>query len=40
MMIGEITEEQVIIKGGSLKAGYYSVEVVGEKIFRGKMIVE
>jgi hypothetical protein len=40
MIISKITEEEVIIQRSSLKAGYYSVEVVGEKIFRGKMIVE
>ncbi|KPK86548.1 MAG: hypothetical protein AMS27_04840, partial [Bacteroides sp. SM23_62_1] len=40
MIVSEISEEEVIIERNSLKAGYYSVEVVGEKIFRGKMIVE
>jgi len=40
MSMSKITEEQVVINRGNLKAGYYSVEVVGEKIFRGKMIIE
>jgi predicted outer membrane repeat protein len=40
MTMSKITEDQVIINRGNLKAGYYSIEVTGEKIFRGKMIVE
>jgi hypothetical protein len=39
-IINNITENKVIIERGSLKAGYYSVEVTGDKIYRGKLIIE
>jgi hypothetical protein len=34
-----ITEQEIHIQRGSLKSGYYHIEVVGEKMFRGKMII-
>jgi hypothetical protein len=40
MTISKITENQIVISRRNLKAGYYSVEMMGDKIFRGKMIVE
>jgi hypothetical protein len=40
MILNNITEEKVTIERDNLKAGYYSVEVVGVNIFRGKLIIE
>jgi hypothetical protein len=40
LMIDNISEDEVVIERGNLKAGYYSVEVTGEKIYRGKLIIE
>ena len=40
LRMSKITEDQVVIYRGNLKAGYYSVEIIGEKVYRGKMIVE
>ncbi|KPK86547.1 MAG: hypothetical protein AMS27_04835 [Bacteroides sp. SM23_62_1] len=40
LLMSKITEEQVVINRDNLRAGYYSVEIVGEKIYRGKMIIE
>jgi hypothetical protein len=35
-----ITEQEFRIDRGSLKPGYYHIEVAGEKVFRGKMIIQ
>ncbi len=35
-----ITEQEIRIERGSLKAGYYHVELAGETIFRAKMIIQ
>jgi predicted outer membrane repeat protein len=40
LVTNNITDDKVIIEGGSLKSGYYSVEVVGDKIYRGKLVIE
>jgi hypothetical protein len=40
MVTNNITEDKVIIESGSLKSGYYSIEVVGDLIYRGKLIIE
>jgi len=40
MTMGKITENQIIINRGNLKSGYYLIEVLGDKIFRGKIIAE
>jgi len=40
LIVNNITENKVVIESGNLKAGYYSVEVTGEKLYRGKLIIE
>ena len=40
MILSNINEDKVVIQRGNLKAGYYSVEVIGENIYRGKMILK
>lgn len=40
VMISNITEEKFLLERGNLKAGYYSVEIVGDRIYRGKVILE
>jgi hypothetical protein len=40
LIITDITQDKVTIESGRLKAGYYSVEVVGNNIYRGKFIIE
>jgi len=40
MMINNITSNQVILERNTLKAGLYSVEVAGDKIFHSKIIIE
>lgn len=40
LIISNITDDKVMIESDSLKSGYYSVEVKGEKIYRGKLIIE
>jgi len=40
LMINNITKDETVIERGNLKAGYYSVEVTGEKLYRGKLIIE
>ena len=35
-----IKEQEIRINRGSMKPGYYFIEVVGEKMFRGKMIIQ
>jgi hypothetical protein len=40
LIINNINEDKVVIERGNLKAGYYSVEVSGEEIYRGKLIIE
>ena len=40
LFLSNITEDKVTIGRGNLKAGYYSVEVLGEYIYRGKLILE
>jgi hypothetical protein len=40
LSINNNTDDKVIIEDGSLKAGYYSIEVIGDKIYRGKLIIE
>ncbi|MFC2081452.1 T9SS type A sorting domain-containing protein [Bacteroidota bacterium] len=35
-----ITEQEFRIERGSLKAGYYHMELIGDKMFRGKMIIQ
>jgi hypothetical protein len=40
LVINNITQDKVTIEGGSLKAGFYSIEIVGDNIYRGKLIVE
>jgi hypothetical protein len=40
LVINNITEDKIVIERGNLKAGYYSVEVSGERLYRGKLIIE
>jgi hypothetical protein len=40
MMKADIMEENVNMERGNLKAGYYSVEIAGDHIYRGKLILE
>ena len=35
-----ITEDRVLIRRGSLKPGFYSVELAGERTMRGRLIVK
>ena len=38
--IKHISAEEIYIDRGSLTSGYYHIELVGEKMFRGKMIIQ
>ena len=40
LIIDNITQDKVTIERGNLKAGYYSIEVFGDEIYRGKLILE
>jgi hypothetical protein len=40
LAINNIIQDNVTIKGGRLKSGYYSIEVIGDKIYHGKLIIE
>jgi hypothetical protein len=40
LIMNNITQDKVTIESSRLKAGYYSVEVVGNNIYRGKFIIE
>ena len=40
MIINDITEEKVILECGNFSPGYYSIEVAGDKIYRGNVIFE
>ncbi len=40
MIINNVTINQVILERNTIKSGYYTVEVTGEKIFRSKIIIE
>jgi hypothetical protein len=35
-----ITEEEISLENGTPTAGIYTVEIVGEKPFTGRMIIE
>jgi len=39
-IVDNITQDKVTIESGSLKAGYYVVEVIGDRIYRGSLIIE
>jgi hypothetical protein len=40
LVTNNIPDYKVIIEGGSLKTGYYLVEVIGDRKYRGKLIIE
>ena len=40
MIMNDITEDRVVIKRGNLKAGFYSVELRGDNLYRGRFVIE